>query len=221
MTPFLLQVFESRLLALRTQTLPARDRGNGGGGGGGGDGETGTPRATVIRWEESFKPNLMRCCMSPKDTILQFWKHPNTQKRGHTVLDAVRAGYEVIVASERYWYLDPQEKFVKPWPERYRFDPLRVELLREEDRGGRSVTLRGPLAELVRGGEVACWGHCMASDASFQRNAIVPLITAAERLWSPKHVNDEEEARPRLQAVLEQARRAGLFDAIPPLGDFE
>lgn len=124
----------------------------------------------VIQWEEAF------ALRPPKDTVIEVWRgvEPN-----HTLLDIVVAGYTTIVTNIHYWYLDKQ--FLRPWPDVYKFDPLRS--------GSQSKPSGARIPEQyhhqVLGGEAGCWGNCMPKGGMPEQLPWAALVAVAERLWSP------------------------------------
>eukprot|EP00035_Acanthoeca_spectabilis_P010722 m.189571 g.189571 ORF g.189571 m.189571 type:complete len:649 (+) comp15111_c0_seq4:125-2071(+) len=65
------------------------------------------------------------------------------------------------------------------------------------------------MAELILGGEASAWGDCISAE-SFD-NFVWPTTSAvAERLWSPKALNNVSEALPRLAAMRCSMVRRGV-----------
>jgi hypothetical protein len=56
-------------------------------------------RGRIWQWEESFALRP-----PPKSTIIEMWR---AVEPGYTLLDVVKAGYDVVVTNIHYWHVLP------------------------------------------------------------------------------------------------------------------
>ena len=144
-----------------------------------------------------------------KSTVLQLWNDPNQPSWNDTLPQVVAAGFAVI--QTQGWYLNAQYLTV-PWTKFYSDEPMAgVTKLSEQ--------------QLILGGEAAMWGEMI--DGSALLNSVWPRAAAtAERLWSPRHVDNVAAAKQRLAKfrclLLERGIPAGPLDGQkagqPPAG---
>jgi hexosaminidase len=132
-------------------------------------------------WDEILDPDL------PKDIAIQSW-------RGEKWLsEAARHGFSSILSAG--YYLDHME----PASTLYAVDPL------END----AASLTDEQRDRMLGGEVAMWGEFVSPENVDSR--IWPRAAAvAERLWSPKDMQDAPPMYRRLEEVSGELDRLGL-----------
>ena len=134
----------------------------------------------MIGWDEILQPEL------PKDVVIHSW-------RGTKALaDAAKKGYEGILSNG--YYID----LMFPASQHYVSDPLPADsdLTPEE-------------AKHILGGEATMWGEWVTPETIDSR--IWPRTAAiAERLWSPRSVNDIDSMYRRLAVLSIQLEELGL-----------
>ncbi|HZT58239.1 MAG TPA: family 20 glycosylhydrolase [Pyrinomonadaceae bacterium] len=134
----------------------------------------------MMGWDEIFQPDL------PKDVVIQSWRGPQS------LADAARKGYDGILSAG--YYID----LMYPASQHYLADPLPA-----------NSTLTPAEAAHVLGGEATMWGEWVTPETIDSR--IWPRTAAiAERLWSPREVNDVEDMYRRLAVVSSQLEELGL-----------
>ena len=134
----------------------------------------------MIGWDEVLQPEL------PKDIVIHSW-------RGTAALaDAARKGYDGILSNG--YYID----LIQPASQHYVADPLPAD-----------STLTPEEARHVLGGEATMWGEWVTPETIDSR--IWPRTAAiAERLWSPRSVNDVNDMYRRMAAISLQLEELGL-----------
>jgi hexosaminidase len=134
----------------------------------------------MIGWDEVLQPEL------PKDIVIHSW-------RGTAALaDAARKGYDGILSNG--YYID----LIQPASQHYVVDPLPVD-----------STLTPDEARHVLGGEATMWAEWVTPETIDSR--IWPRTAAiAERLWSPRGVNDINDMYRRLAVISLQLEELGL-----------
>jgi hexosaminidase len=134
----------------------------------------------MIGWDEVLQPEL------PKDIVIHSW-------RGTAALaDAARKGYDGILSNG--YYID----LIQPASQHYAADPLPAD-----------STLTPDEARHVLGGEATMWGEWVTPETIDSR--IWPRTAAiAERLWSPRSVNDVNDMYRRLAVISLQLEELGL-----------
>jgi hexosaminidase len=134
----------------------------------------------MIGWDEVLQPEL------PKDIVIHSW-------RGTAALaDAARKGYDGILSNG--YYID----LIQPASQHYVADPLPAD-----------STLTPEEARHVLGGEATMWGEWVTPETIDSR--IWPRTAAiAERLWSPRSVNDVNDMYRRLAIISSQLEELGL-----------
>ena len=134
----------------------------------------------MMGWDEIFQPDL------PKDTVIQSWRGPKA------LAEAARRGYDGILSNG--YYID----LMQPASAHYKNDPLPAD-------SGLSLAE----AAHVLGGEATMWGEWVSPETIDSR--IWPRTAAiAERLWSPREVNDVEDMYRRLNIISVQLEELGL-----------
>jgi hypothetical protein len=93
------------------------------------------------------------------------------------------------------------DRFWRTWQDRYLHEPTTV-----TPHGSPAYPLPSHLHSGVLGGEVACWGRCIASPRSIDAYLWLPMAAVSERLWSQASQRDVSEARPRLLGALSRLR---------------
>lgn len=134
----------------------------------------------MMGWDEIFQPDL------PKDIVIQSW-------RGAKALaEAARKGYDGILSNG--YYID----LMFPASAHYQNDPLPA------DSG-----LTETEAAHILGGEATMWGEWVTPETIDSR--IWPRTAAiAERLWSPREINDVADMYRRLNIISVQLEELGL-----------
>ena len=134
----------------------------------------------MIGWDEVLQPEL------PKDIVIHSW-------RGTAALaEAARKGYDGILSNG--YYID----LIQPASQHYAADPLPAD-----------STLTPEEARHVLGGEATMWAEWVTPETIDSR--IWPRTAAiAERLWSPRTVNDVNDMYRRMAAISLQLEELGL-----------
>ena len=134
----------------------------------------------MMGWDEIFQPDL------PKDVVIHSW-------RGAKALaEAAKKGYDGILSNG--YYID----LSYPASQHYVADPLPA------DSG-----LSEAEAAHILGGEATMWSEWVSPETIDSR--IWPRTAAiAERLWSPREVNDVEDMYRRLKIISRQLEELGL-----------
>jgi hexosaminidase len=134
----------------------------------------------MMGWDEIFQPDL------PKDIVIHSWRGPKA------LAEAARKGYDGILSNG--YYID----LAYPASQHYVADPLPA------DSG-----LTATEAAHILGGEATMWGEWVSPETIDSR--IWPRTAAiAERLWSPREVNDIEDMYRRLEVISQQLEELGL-----------
>jgi hexosaminidase len=134
----------------------------------------------MMGWDEIFQPDL------PKDVVIQSWRGPAS------LADAARKGYDGVLSAG--YYID----LIYPASQHYKADPLPA-----------GNTLSATEAAHVLGGEATMWSEWVSPETIDSR--IWPRTAAiAERLWSPREVNNTEDMYRRLAVVSAQLEELGL-----------
>lgn len=145
---------------------------------------------TAVFWDEAFlsaKP--------PLDAIIQNWHDADLFQK------ILNAGYRGIFSSAggytNGWYFDA---LGVSWQKMYLLDP--------------QTNITDDKVHLIVGGEGCMWGETV--DPSDLEATVWPRAAAiAERLWSPRSVNDVDQALPRLEAfrclLLSRGHSAGVI----------
>jgi len=134
----------------------------------------------MIGWDEILQPEL------PNDVVIHSW-------RGTKALaDAAKKGYDGILSNG--YYID----LIFPASQHYVADPLPAD-----------SDLTPEQAKHVLGGEATMWGEWVTPETIDSR--IWPRTAAiAERLWSPRSVNDIDSMYRRLAVLSIQLEELGL-----------
>lgn len=134
----------------------------------------------MIGWEEILHPDL------PKDAVIHSWRGPAS------LAEAAKKGYDGILSAG--FYID----LIFPASQHYLADPI-----------PQSTTLTAAEAKHVLGGEATMWSEWVSPETIDSR--IWPRTAAiAERLWSPRTVNDVDDMYRRLSVVSRQLEELGL-----------
>ncbi|HEU4870566.1 MAG TPA: family 20 glycosylhydrolase, partial [Pyrinomonadaceae bacterium] len=134
----------------------------------------------MIGWDEILQPEL------PKDVVIHSW-------RGTAALaEAAKKGYDGILSNG--YYID----LIQPASQHYVSDPLPAD-----------STLTPEEAKHVLGGEATMWAEWVTPETIdsriWPRTAVI-----AERLWSPRSVNDIPDMYRRLAVISLQLEELGL-----------
>lgn len=134
----------------------------------------------MMGWDEIFQPSL------PKDVVIHSW-------RGQKALaDAARQGYSGVLSNG--YYID----LMYPASQHYVVDPIAAD-----------TTLTAEEQKRVLGGEATMWSEWVSPETIDSR--IWPRTAAiAERLWSPREVNQVNDMYRRLAIVSGQLEELGL-----------
>jgi hexosaminidase len=134
----------------------------------------------MIGWDEILHPDL------PTDAVIQSWRGPAS------LADAAKKGYNGILSAG--YYID----LILPASEHYQADPIPS-----------NTSLSAEEAKHVLGGEATMWGEWVSPETIDSR--IWPRTAAiAERLWSPRNINDSEDMYRRLSVISRQLEELGL-----------
>jgi len=139
----------------------------------------------------------------PKETVVHIWK------KATNVSQVVQAGYNILLdvdSGPRGWYLDHLQQ---KWSTIYKVEPCKG--------------LSDVECKLVLGGQGQMWGETV--DGSDLESTVWPrLASIGERLWSPREINDTNEAKPRLEEFRCLLLRRGVsaaplnYPRQPPTG---
>jgi hexosaminidase len=134
----------------------------------------------MMGWDEIFQPDL------PKDVVIHSW-------RGQKALaDAARQGFQGVLSNG--YYID----LSFPASQHYVVDPLPAD-----------TTLSAEEQKRVLGGEATMWAEWVSPETIDSR--VWPRTAAiAERLWSPRDVNDIDDMYRRLEVVSVRLEELGL-----------
>jgi hexosaminidase len=134
----------------------------------------------MMGWDEIFQPDL------PKDVVIHSWRG------AASLAEAAKQGYDGVLSAG--YYID----LIFPASEHYKADPL-----------PEGNTLSAAEAAHVLGGEATMWGEWVSPETIDSR--IWPRTAAiAERLWSPRTVNDTEDMYRRLAVTSLRLEELGL-----------
>ncbi|MFL6227173.1 MAG: beta-N-acetylhexosaminidase [Pyrinomonadaceae bacterium] len=134
----------------------------------------------MMGWDEIFQPSL------PKDVVIHSWRG------AESLAAAAKQGYDGILSAG--YYID----LIFPASDHYKADPL-----------PEGNTLTAAEAAHVLGGEATMWSEWVSPETIDSR--IWPRTAAiAERLWSPRDVNDTEDMYRRLSVISQQLEELGL-----------
>jgi hexosaminidase len=135
----------------------------------------------MIGWDEILQPGL------PRDSIIQSWRGIDS------LAAAAQQGYSGILSNGYYINL------MHPAAEHYLNDPLPA-----------NTTLTPDQQKRILGGEATMWSEWVTPETIDSR--IWPRTAAiAERLWSPRSVNDVADMYRRLAIVSARLDEAGLL----------
>ena len=139
-------------------------------------------KRVMMGWDEVLQPG------TPKDVVIQSWRGPKS------LADAARNGNRSVLSSG--YYIDLNQSAA----EHYLVDPL----------GDPSAaTLTPDEKARVLGGEATMWTD-IVSDENLDNRVWPRTAAIAERLWSPKEVQDVDSMYQRLAIVSAQLGYYGL-----------
>ncbi|XP_060082425.1 beta-hexosaminidase subunit beta-like [Ylistrum balloti] len=155
----------------------------------------------AIIWEDPIEVGLE----ADKDVLVEVWK--NKQKWSSNMLNVVQRGYSAILSS--CWYLN-YIQYGQQWRQYYECDPHNFSGTAQDK-------------SRVLGGEACLWAEYV--DGTNLLSRLWPRASAvAERLWSPEHMKNPDDASFRLDQHRCRMLRRGI-PAEPILngfcGDFE
>jgi hexosaminidase len=134
----------------------------------------------AMAWEEVLAPGLS------KELVMQSWRHKQS------MIDAARQGHPVVLSHG--FYIDLNYSAAK----HYLNDPVPV-----------NTQMDAEAQKRVLGGEAAIWTEY--TDETVIDSRIWPRTAAiAERLWSPREVNNVDDMYRRLEVVSIQLEEVGL-----------
>jgi hexosaminidase len=134
----------------------------------------------MVGWDEILHPDL------PKDAIIHSWRGPEGLR------DAATRGYATILSNGYYIDLSLHADV------HYANDPLPADSKLSPEEQKR-----------ILGGEATMWGEWVSPETIDSR--IWPRTAAiAERLWSPRTVNNVSDMYRRLPAISQRLEEAGL-----------
>ena len=134
----------------------------------------------IVGWDEILHPDI------PQDAVIHSWRGPAG------LAEAARRGYFTILSNG--YYID----LCYPAADHYRNDPLPAD-----------TPLTAEEQKRVLGGEATMWAEWVTPETIDSR--IWPRTAAiAERLWSPREVNDVPDMYRRLAIVSQRLEEAGL-----------
>jgi hexosaminidase len=134
----------------------------------------------MIGWDEILQPDL------PRDAVIQSWRGPAS------LAEAAKRGYDGILSAG--YYID----LIYPAAQHYRADPIPAD-----------SALTSAEAKHVLGGEATMWGEYVSPETIDSR--IWPRTAAiAERLWSPRTIDDVGDMYRRLAVMSVQLEELGL-----------
>ncbi len=134
----------------------------------------------MMGWDEIFQPSL------PKDVVIHSW-------RGQKALaEAARQGYSGVLSNG--YYID----LMYPASQHYVVDPIAAD-----------TTLTAEEQKRVLGGEATMWSEWVSPETIDSR--IWPRTAAiAERLWSPREINQVDDMYRRLAIISGELEELGL-----------
>jgi hexosaminidase len=135
---------------------------------------------TMIGWDEIFQPGL------PKEAVIESWRGKES------FYGSVKKGHPSVLAYG--YYID----LIQPASYHYLNDPIPD-----------SVILTADEQKLVLGGEATMWSE-MVTPVTVDSRIWPRTAAIAERLWSPKTVNDVDDMYRRLNIVSLQLESLGL-----------
>jgi hexosaminidase len=134
----------------------------------------------MMGWDEIFQPDL------PQGVVIHSWRGPKA------LAEAAKKGYKGVLSAG--YYID----LSFPTSQHYSTDPIPAD-----------TTLTAAEAAHVLGGEATMWSEWVSPDTIDSR--IWPRTAAiAERLWSPREVNDVEDMYRRLEIISLRLEELGL-----------
>jgi hexosaminidase len=133
----------------------------------------------MMGWDEVINPDL------PKDTVVQSWQG------AESLAMTAKQGYDSILSAP--YYLDK----MFPTSTYYAGEPL------PED-----TNLTPTEAAHILGGEVCVWGE-LVSEENIESRTWPYAAAVAERLWSPREVNNVQDMYRRLDIVSARLEEAG------------
>jgi hexosaminidase len=133
----------------------------------------------MMGWDEVINPDL------PKDTVVQSWQG------NESLAFTARQGYDSILSAP--YYLDK----MFPTSTYYAGDPLPIQ-----------TDLRPTEAAHIIGGEVCVWGE-LVSEENIESRTWPYAAAVAERLWSPREINNVQDMYRRLDIISTRLEEAG------------
>lgn len=135
---------------------------------------------TMMGWDEIFQPDL------PKDVVIHSW-------RGQKALaEAARQGFQGVLSNG--YYID----LMFPAAQHYVVDPIAAD-----------TTLTAEEQKRILGGEATMWSEWVSPETIDSR-IWTRTAAIAERLWSPREINQVDDMYRRLAVIDVQLEELGL-----------
>ena len=140
----------------------------------------------LMGWDEIMTPDM------PTTAVIHSWRGKNEGfEKGGTLIEAAKKGYSTVLSAG--FYIDR----MLPVEHHYSVEPIGDATLTDEERSR------------ILGGETTMWSELVTPLTIDSR--IWPRTAAiAERLWSPKEVNDVVNMRKRLKVISFRLEELGL-----------
>ncbi|MBP1840349.1 beta-N-acetylhexosaminidase [Formosa algae] len=140
----------------------------------------------LVGWDEIMTPTM------PTTAVIHSWRSENEGlPKGGSLIEAAKQGYNTILSNG--FYIDRMESVVK----HYQNEPIG------------DITLTAEEEARILGGEATMWSELATCETIDSR--IWPRTAAiAERLWSPKDINDVDHMLKRLEVVNFRLEELGL-----------
>jgi len=134
----------------------------------------------MVGWDEIFHPSM------PNNIVIQSWRGKEA------LVESAKKGYQAILSNG--YYID----LIQPTDFHYLNDPLPAD-----------VKLSESESKMILGGEATMWAEMISPETIDSR--IWPRTAAiAERLWSPREINNVEDMYDRLETISYQLEEHGL-----------
>jgi hexosaminidase len=140
----------------------------------------------MIAWEEIFTSYNLK--ISNNSYIIQVWKNSDI------LLTIAKSNFQCLLSYG--WYLNQLDQ---SWEDFYLNEPFEY-----------NFKWTPSLEKFVIGGEAAAWSEII-SYANLDQVIWPRTAATAERLWSPRYVNNTEEAIPRLNEQICRLNKRGIM----------
>ncbi|WP_435136297.1 beta-N-acetylhexosaminidase [Formosa sp. A9] len=140
----------------------------------------------LVGWDEILTPTM------PTTAVIHSWRGENEGlPKGGTLIEAAQKGYNTILSNG--FYIDRMESIEK----HYLTEPIGNVTLSEEE------TAR------ILGGEATMWSE-LTTSLTIDSRIWPRTIAIAERLWSPKTINDVNNMLKRIQPISFRLEELGV-----------